>query len=191
MYKQKPSNKSKSLPLFKRPVVLILLALLILGAAVGGVLAYRHFNSQPDTITERPRNTVNYDPPTDEEKRETEEFKKQQQSDKDQQPPATTTDGRRVVTPVISYAGQYDASIEASAFVSGIIEEGGTCTLTLKNGSKTVTKTSAGATDAKTTRCTLFMFPTKELSAGTWTATVSYESVAAKGTSDPFKFEVN
>jgi len=192
MYKQKSSNKTKAGSLLNRPLLLAGLAVILIGVAIGGTLLYRHLWSNSNSPTTQPRNTVNYDPPTEDEKKATEEFKKQQeaQNSNPATPPPTAPDGRKQVTPVISYAGQYDASVEASAFIATIIEDGGTCTLTVRDGSKVVTKTSAGAADARTTRCNLFSFPAKELSAGTWTATISYDSPTATGTSDPVKFEV-
>lgn len=145
-------------------------------------------------VSRNPQDNINnnYTGPTEQEQKETEEFKKNQQNQPPTPPPATDTgDGKKLVTPVISYAGQYDTLIEASAFVPGIIENDGNCTLTLKNGENTVTKTSKGTADASTTRCQTFSFPRSELSqAGTWTATVKYESDKSKGTSAGTTFEV-
>ena len=133
----------------------------------------------------------NFTGPTEQEKQETEEFKKNQQNQTPPPPPATDTgDGKKLVTPVISYVGQYDTLIEASAYIPGILENSGTCTLTVTQGATTVTKTSKATADATTTRCETFSFPRSELNAaGTWSAKVSYDSTTSKGASANSSFE--
>lgn len=169
--------------MFKRRGIIITTIIVLLALAGGGAFAYLH-HKNADKI--RNPNSVSYAPPTKEEQKETEQFKQQQQADNSNPtpPPTTAPDGRKSVTPTISYAGQYDALFEASAFVPSIFEDGGTCTLTLVHGSKTVTKTSAAVKDATTTRCNLFSFASSELTpSGTWTASVAYSSATAVGTS--------
>jgi hypothetical protein len=134
----------------------------------------------------RPVNTVDYSSPSEKELKETEAFKQKQQTQDEQ-----TGSPSPNVTPVISYVGQYDAAIEASAFVSSIIEDGGTCTLTLAKGSLEITKSVPARKDAQTTKCDFFTFPAKELAQkGAWSATVSYKSATSSGTSAVTKFEV-
>lgn len=175
---QKRSRKNKV-------VLWIILALLILAA--GGAAAYYYAKSQnKDAVDVRPVNTVDYNPPSEQEQKETEEFKQQQQ----QNAGDTQTNATGNITPIISYIGQYDASIEASAYVPNLVEKGGTCTLTLIQGASKVVKTTTAANDAQTTRCNLFMFPAKELKVGKWSATVSYSSSTSAGTSARTEFEV-
>lgn len=185
-----PIQKQLQTPYFKRPLVIgsvILAVALIIGAAY-------YLQSKNNTANDAPRgvNSVDYGPPSEADKKETEAFKERQQNEANNPAPApATANGKLAVNPVISYAGQYDALFEASAFVPTILEEGGTCTLRLTNAKTTVTKTSAGVKDAKTTRCTIFSFPSRELKpAGTWTAVVEYSSSTAAGISNKVEVEV-
>jgi hypothetical protein len=171
-------------------LLLIAVAVLLI-AGVGTFFVVRSHAGAANDV--RKPNSVDYGPPTEQEKKETEAFKEQQQKQNGETPaPAPKTDsGKLAVTPVISYVGQYDASIEASGFVPSIFENGGTCTLTLTHGSTTVTKTSAGSEDARTTRCQTFSFPARELKpVGTWTAVLSYSSPTSEGSSSKVDFEV-
>lgn len=181
---QKTPHKS----LLKRPLFWVITVIVLAIAAT----SYYFLVARQKSDTINPPNTVNYEPPTDQEKRETEEFKQNQEKQADQPDPTPATpapDGRKAVTPTISYIGQYDAAIEASALVPSVIEDG-TCTLTLKKGSSTVTKTNQAVKDARSTRCALFTFPAKELAKGTWTATVNFSSATSTGTSAASTLEV-
>jgi Na+-transporting methylmalonyl-CoA/oxaloacetate decarboxylase gamma subunit len=96
-------------------------------------------------------------------------------------PPVRTTGE---VTVVVTSA-DWDAAgaqVEATAFVSGVLEPG-TCTLTLTSGATTVTAQSPAAPDATTTTCAPVDVPRSRLSAGTWQAVVSYRSSTSEGTS--------
>jgi len=183
-------RKLPSKPLYKRPLTWAIIAVVVASIAIG---SYFYMDNRRENNTINPPNTVNYNEPTDEEKKETEEFKEQQQKEASNPPaPAPTPGAVQTVEPTITYIGQYDAEIEASAFISSVIEDGGTCTLTLKkNGtSQTVVKTTQGAKDARSTRCPLFTFAASELAKGSWTATISYDSAAARGVSKPATLEV-
>lgn len=173
----------------RKTIILIIIIVLILGS-LGIFFAKKHADSQ--AARARKPNTVDYSGPTEQDKQETQAFKDSQQKQSQNLPPAPPIDsnGKRRVEPVISYADQYDAAIEASAFVPDIFEDGGTCTLNLTHGSSTVTKTATATKNATTTRCTTFTFPAKELSSGQWTATVTYSSNTAQGTSQPVTFNV-
>jgi hypothetical protein len=73
--------------------------------------------------------------------------------------------------------------VEAAGFVSGVVESGGTCTFSMTDGTRTVQATSTGQADATTTNCGSLMIPGAQVPAGRWTATLSYRSNAAHGTS--------
>lgn len=172
---------------------------LIIGTSVIIVLAglgtsYWYFGvrqTNEDTGKPKPVNTINYDPPSAEEKAETERFKETQQNTKPPVDQPKAEDGRTKVTPVISYAGQYDSLVEISSYIPGIFEDGGTCTLKLTSGSVVVTRTTTGVKDATTTRCPIFQLASKDIKPkGSWTATVSYSSEQASGTSQKMNFEV-
>lgn len=79
----------------------------------------------------------------------------------------------------------FDASsgtVQASGFVAGLIEDGGTCTLTLTKGTDLVTATSTAGADATTTSCGL-LETSPGIAAGNWQAVVAYSSPRASGRS--------
>ncbi len=78
----------------------------------------------------------------------------------------------------ITYAGPDDAAggIAVGAYVAGLIEEGGTCALTLSKGGESATAESEALADASTTSCGQLVVPFSELEPGTWAAEVTYTS---------------
>ena len=82
------------------------------------------------------------------------------------------------------------SSVRAAGFVGGVIESDGTCTLTLSRGSEARTAEAAGAADATTTTCAGLAVPGDQLSAGTWTAVLSYDSADSSGSSQPLTVTV-
>ncbi|GAA4753959.1 hypothetical protein GCM10025783_28620 [Amnibacterium soli] len=97
--------------------------------------------------------------------------------------PTASSDARTAVVPFITTA-DWDASaaaLDVSAIVPGIVEGGGTCTVTLTNGSTTRTAESGGVAAASYTGCEAVAV--KDLAAGTWQVQVRYSSAKAVGTS--------
>ena len=97
--------------------------------------------------------------------------------------PTPSSDARTAVVPFITTA-DWDASaaaLDVSAIVPGIVEGGGTCTVTLTNGSTTRTAESGGVAAASYTGCEAVAV--KDLAAGTWQVQVRYSSAKAVGTS--------
>ncbi|MFP5373056.1 MAG: hypothetical protein ACLGI3_20255 [Actinomycetes bacterium] len=78
----------------------------------------------------------------------------------------------------ITYAGVDDAAggVSVGAYVAGLIEEGGRCTLTLSLDGASATSESESVADARTTSCGELIVPVADLSPGTWTADVAYAS---------------
>jgi hypothetical protein len=97
-----------------------------------------------------------------------------------------------VVPVVLTYSAwsPADRQVLAGGYVAGVIEDGGVCTLTLTNGSATVTVDGPAMPDATTTVCTGLSVPGERLSAGTWQATLAYESPTHRGTSAAAPVEV-
>lgn len=129
-------------------------------------------------------NGINYGPPTEEEKKASDQVKDGQ--NQPTSPPATPGQ-KKAVTPVITSWG-YNAitqQAEVSGYVGGVIENGGTCTLTLEKSGQKVTESKAAIADAQTTSCGLISVARDRLSPGNWTATLSYSSASAEGTSEP------
>jgi hypothetical protein len=97
--------------------------------------------------------------------------------------PTASSDARTAVVPFITTA-DWDASaaaLDVSAIVPGVVEGGGTCTVTLTNGSTTRTATTGGVAAASYTGCEAVAV--KDLAAGTWQVQVRYSSAKAVGTS--------
>jgi hypothetical protein len=76
------------------------------------------------------------------------------------------------------------AAVEEGSYVQGVVESGGVCTLTLSQGASTVTATAQAEPDATTTSCGGIAIPRDRLSAGDWSAVVSYESPTTRGSSE-------
>lgn len=97
--------------------------------------------------------------------------------------PTATTDSRAAVVPYITTA-DWDASAQAvdvAAIVPGVIESGGTCTVTLTAGSTVRTVTSDGVAASSYTGCEAVVV--KDLAAGSWQVRVRYSSSKSAGAS--------
>jgi hypothetical protein len=79
---------------------------------------------------------------------------------------------------------------QVGGYVAGVVEDGGTCTLTLRLGGQTVTGTSEARPDAASTACGAVVVPGAELGNGAWEAVLSYESPQHAGSSEPVTIEV-
>lgn len=79
--------------------------------------------------------------------------------------------------------------IQAGGYVTGVVETGGTCTLTLRSGGQVVTGTAPAEPDASTTVCAIGV-DGAGLGSGTWTAVLDYRSDAVAGSSDEREVEV-
>lgn len=104
--------------------------------------------------------------------------------------PAAETGGGEVDV-VLTFAGfdESTGTVQANGFAAGVLEDGGTCTLTLTRGDDEVTATSTGTADASTTSCGL-LETEPGLAAGTWDAVLTYESDAAEGRSQSVEVSV-
>ncbi len=100
--------------------------------------------------------------------------------------PTTAPQPGRPVPVTISYAGWDPGSrqVRVNAFVS-LVESGGTCTLTVANGTDQRIATGTASADASTTVCAQLTISSATMTPGTWTATVTYTSPAYRGQSAP------
>jgi hypothetical protein len=105
---------------------------------------------------------------------------------------AGTSRSESSVDVVVTYSGWDDtlAGVEVGAYAAGIAESGGTCTLTLTSGADSATASAQAEPDAASTSCPGLVVPGSELSSGSWTAVVSYESRGTHGQSDPVEVVV-
>ncbi len=127
---------------------------------------------------------INYAPPTEQDKQENDQLKENLGDTNKPGNSSTTTSSGQAVTPTIVDATQYGNDIEVRAFIPGIVEEGGTCTVTLTKGAESIKRDSAGIANTSDTQCSAFVIPRSAFSsAGDWSAVVSYKSGAHQGSS--------
>jgi flagellar basal body-associated protein FliL len=177
-------NKKNKHNITKKRIGIITVCVIALLAIVGGSLAYLYLIKKPtpnnfannnSTQSEnKPENEINYSPPTatDKSGNDTNKDKivEQKNSGNNQSPQYTV---------VISYSGQDPTTkaIEVDAFVTGLVEDNGSCTLNAYRGSESVSKTVKATRNAQVTNCEPITFALSEFpSKGTWSAVVTYKS---------------
>jgi hypothetical protein len=101
-------------------------------------------------------------------------------------PTAPAADGRLQATLILTRWGTDAAgAITAAAGVTGVVETGGTCTLTATLGGQSRSASGSAARSATSMDCADGLsLPRSQLTAGTWTVQVSYSSSRYTGTSD-------
>lgn len=106
-------------------------------------------------------------------------------------PPVTPDPGADVAVQ-ISYSGWNAATmtVEVDGYVADVAESGGTCTLTLTQGATSVTATVPADREPSVTSCSGARIPRTQLSPGTWTAVLSYDSAGSHGDSSPARVAV-
>ena len=181
-------NKNNRVSTKKR--AFIVLATVVLAGA--GFFFYRSYTSNND---DNWVDGVNYNPPTEEEKAVGDTQKETADTEEEQQnppkPSEQTTPQKKAVTVIITDAGQYDDIVEVRSFISDHYQDG-TCTITFRKGSQTLTKKTPAYRDASTTICTNPLIKRSEFpSAGDWQVTVAYTSKDASGTSDAQTVKIN
>ncbi len=140
-------------------------------------------------------NSINYEGPTDADKQETSShkvdlLKNTQSNSKDTTPPSQNLQN---VTPTLinAFYSTERNQVTVSGFVSGVIEDGGSCTVTLTHENTSVTKTAIGVANASQTDCPPFNINRSELSSsGTWSVMLSYKSDTVNGNSRTQTVEV-
>lgn len=114
-----------------------------------------------------------------------EEISKQQAESPAPTPPPTSGGSGKTVSPVINYwtVKPVTGDTEFSGYVGGVFEDGGTCTITLVKDGVTVSESSTGMANATNTTCGTITVAKAKLTPGKWSATLSYKSATASGTS--------
>ena len=83
------------------------------------------------------------------------------------------------------------AHLSVSGFVTGIIEDGGSCEFSVARNEVVHNLVGTGASNATSTSCGLVSAPVSELSPGTWVVTMTYVSVnGVELSSAPVEVEV-
>lgn len=158
---------------------------------VFGVLAWQWVNKGDQTTTQPSQDGVNYTPPTDEDKQRVEENKQRiiDEVAKNKQQ-ATNSNDKLVISPLITYAGQYGDTIEVGGYVNGVFEDNGTCTATFRQANTTLNKSVTAVKGANSVDCPVMSLPQSSFTKGNWAVTISYKSVNASGISESKQFEV-
>lgn len=107
--------------------------------------------------------------------------------------PQATPSDEGSVRPRITYAGPAPngRGHEVSALVPELVEEGGTCTVTLRvAGRDAVIVPLTAVADAVSTSCGTAVLEPGALAPGSWEVTVAYDGPSGAGMSDPIVMEV-
>jgi hypothetical protein len=102
--------------------------------------------------------------------------------------PSSTAAAQRsvVVNPTYSGWDPQAGSVVAGGFVADVVENGGTCTLTLTRDGVVASGSAEATADASTTSCGEVRAGDADLGSGTWDAVLSYASARSTGESDVF-----
>jgi hypothetical protein len=100
-------------------------------------------------------------------------------------------DGTQVSVELTSWGwNAAQRSAQARGYASGVVEGGGTCTLTLTRDGRSVTADTEATPDASTTACGSVAVAGDRLAPGTWQAVMSYDSPTSAGSSAPVQIVV-
>ena len=77
-----------------------------------------------------------------------------------------------------------------SGYVSGVIEDGGTCTFVLTGPAGEVSEETTGIADRATTSCGAASIPIEALGSGTWSVRLGYRSETSDAVSEDTTLEV-
>jgi hypothetical protein len=101
------------------------------------------------------------------------------------------TDGTDVSVELTSWGwNATKRSAQVRGYAAGVVEDGGTCTLTLTQGGRQVTADVEAMPDASTTACGSVAVAGSQLGAGSWQAVLRYESPTSSGSSAPVQIDV-
>lgn len=107
-------------------------------------------------------------------------------------PESKGTSTKPTAVVVIAGVDTDGAHVSVSGYVTGVIEDGGTCTFLVANKvTKVIVKIeSTGVSDARTTSCGTNQAPIASFSRSSWTATLHYSSPTSSATSSPVDLEI-
>lgn len=174
----------------KKLYVLIISALVILGGGIGYWIVSHNATGTKHMSSDG----INYSPATKQDKAYS-DSRKQASVQSSANSSTTTQDNSSIsqsqasqasktkVYPIITTHYQSNGNLTVNGFVQGVVENGGTCTLTLTKQGVAVQQTHPGAVNASTTTCGGIVVPLDKLSSGDWQAVLSYSSTKYQGTS--------
>ncbi len=132
-------------------------------------------STQPDLNEE----AINYSPPTETEKSEADTHKDEIVSKQNQPKPNNNAEKSTPIT--VTTAALNGKNVEVRGYISGIVQENGTCTYSF-TGNGTIIKTSVGVADVSTTNCGVSV-PRTSLPGTGWKVVISYKSGATTASS--------
>jgi hypothetical protein len=156
-----------------RRVALVVAGGLVVAAAAGGVYVAARGSGEPWTA--RADNVV-VAPPTDPSAAPATGAAIEPPADPEDVATDTATPAAAALQ--ITFAGADDVAggVVVGAYIAGLIEDGGECSLTLSGNGQPVSVTTDSVPDASTTSCGQLLVPYAEVAPGTWTADVTYAS---------------
>lgn len=167
--------------------VLLAMAVLLI-AGLGAFAAYKHSNSNNDVRRNQAGTSLER---SEQELKETKDIqddpkttKQQTGSDSVPEPEMDSSTGSRNVNVVLTSTGTENGTVDASGFVSNLVEQGGSCFYSFTQSQKTITKTADTFVNPTSTTCSTVRFDEKELGPGEWKVSITYSSATATGTSN-------
>ncbi len=149
-------------------------AVLLVAGSIAGYRLLKNKDTEPAKTADG--QVVNLDPPTTAEKQET-DTNKDAIVKKDEATSNQPTSGKKQVDVFIVEA----SATAVKGYVTGVFEEGGTCTAKATQGTQVVTKSSTGFQNASYTQCTPISWDST-LATGSWLIVLTYDSPTASGT---------
>lgn len=153
-------RSSKKLPI-------IITSLVVIAALMGGHFVYHHYSTPK---ADRPTSQINYKKPTKAQINAGQQIKKQVQDSASKSTSGTDSSSSPSSSSLqtqITTATVQGSTLYVRNDITGIYQDG-SCTLTLTQGSQTVTETAGIQPLPQSSTCKGFNIPTSKLSSGTW-----------------------
>lgn len=184
-YRTSPTSKKS-----KKGIIIALVIVLIGGAGLAYGIKTRNHNNNAPTSPDG-QETIKLAPATDQEKQENDANKQRIVDEQNSQNnnPQNDQNGNASSTKQVSVTVTSADKSAVYAQVSGIVEDGGTCTATFTKGSTSLSASSDSIANVSYTQCAPIR-PSSPLQAGSWSVVVSYKSTHAAGSSAAFTFTV-
>lgn len=169
-----------------------LIPALILVVLAGGYLAYaahsntwpfHHISKSSTKTSEHPK--VDTSPATQNDQAAANQNKQDEYNNSQQNnnQPSDNGSAKKKVNVIVSTYNQTASELNVNGFASGVVENGGTCTLILTDANgKTVSTTKSAIQNAQNTSCGQLTIPMNKLHSGTWHVSLTYNSSDATGT---------
>jgi hypothetical protein len=185
-------TKSRNRNILKKSVGLVVL-LLVVVLVVGCLELTNTTHFFHTTKQDSPSDHINYAPATAQEQADSESHKNGPAPTDTANTPDNTsgatgsTSHKKTVTVEITTYRQQSTTFDVNSQVNGVVESGGTCTLSMiatSNPSEKITQSRLSEANASNTTCGVISVPLSKLHAGTWNVSVAFSSSDAQGKSD-------